>query len=345
MIHINILTDNSFRSFLRQLPKTYLNSEYDFHENSLLDIEWDMVVVYDGIPQSIIIKCKPGGMVFISGEPPNSVKFAKRFLSQFDHLITTNANIQHMNNHQSQPALDWWFGRNFKTKKYNLDFNKIDNLPLPKKDRKISFISSNQSNFPGHIKRLKFLNAVKMKFGNQVDFFGKGFNEVEDKADALLRYKFSICIENSEILHYWTEKIADPFLAYTVPIYFGCQNILEYFNLKSLELIDINNIPESLSKIEFILENADKIYSKKIDEIINSRKKLLFEYNIFPFLSKFYQKKINIDIKINNLSIQKKLQLESYYLETYILRFFLKNKNFLLRLPYKILNKLNLISY
>jgi hypothetical protein len=41
---------------------------------------------------------------------------------------------------------------------------------------------------------------------------------------------FSICIENSSEENYFTEKIIDAFRSFTVPIYYGCKNIRDYFD-------------------------------------------------------------------------------------------------------------------
>ncbi len=74
-----------------------------------------------------------------------------------------------------------------------------------------------------------FFDTINKYFEKEIEFFGKNINPIHDKADALLRYKFSICIENSSINDYWTEKFADPILAYTIPIYYGCMNIEDYY--------------------------------------------------------------------------------------------------------------------
>jgi len=76
---------------------------------------------------------------------------------------------------------------------------------------------------------------------------------------------FHIAIENTQNKGYFTEKLIDAFLTKTIPLYWGCPNINEFFNSNGIitfnnedELIDIiNNLsPEYYeSKMEYIEEN------------------------------------------------------------------------------------------
>lgn len=343
-IKINILLHASKFSFTRQLPSYMAMEGFDFYENSQLDIVWDMVVSFEGMPVSQQIRCKRGGLIFISPEPPDTKRYANRFLNQFDHVISTQPKIKHANNHLSQPATDWWFGRNVKQLRYHHHFDQLENLPLSPKTSKISFIASNQSTVPGHIKRLKFLNAVKNTFGNRIDYFGRGFNQVDDKADALLPYMFSICIENSAIPHYWTEKIADPILGFTVPIYGGCLNLADYFSPNSYVKIDVDDIPNSLLAIEHILSNASKIYQDKLPALLESRRKLLHEYNMYGMLRRFYEKEFALEVQPGHV-IDILLHPQNQYFESVIINKMVNQRNFIKRFRYKVLSKLKLISY
>ena len=80
------------------------------------------------------------------------------------------------------------------------------------------------------------INCIR-KFGIKVIFtngvckiFGKGINGFEDKWDTLRDYKYHIVIENSSFDDYWTEKLADNYLAECFPFYHGCKNINKYFD-------------------------------------------------------------------------------------------------------------------
>lgn len=321
IIYINIISPFKNETFMRQLPASLEEKGFLFFENSLQERVWDMVIVYEGLNKELTVKCKQGGLIFISGEPPFSRKYASKFLNQFDHLITSHPKIKHQNNHLSQQALPWHFGLSFKTKKFNYHFDDLVSMPVPAKTNKISIITSNKKMMPGHKQRMVFLEALKSKFGDQIAVFGQGINPVDDKAEALLSYRFCICIENSAINNYWTEKITDPLLAYCVPIYYGCTNIDEYFNENSVIKIDINNVDLSLRIIENVLLNSDKIYSEKLKYLKTERDKVVNEYNLFNVLLDFYSENVNnYAAKENIITIKASENFNEHHIKMNLLR-------------------------
>ncbi|WP_304246079.1 glycosyltransferase family 10 domain-containing protein [Parabacteroides gordonii] len=282
--------------FKKQLSSNWKTDGYEFFFNSQEDIVWDSVIVYENINQYYHLKCRKGGFFFISGEPPIVKVYSRSFLTLFDHVISAHK-LKHLNNHRDQQALPWYFGYNFREKSSSFSYEEIEQMDVPLKRKKISFITSTRTFLPGHKDRLRFLKRIRSEFGDDVDFYGRGINIVDDKASALLQYKFSICIENSCINDYWTEKIADPFLAYTVPIYYGCKNIKRYFPENSVRLIDIQDVKGAIDEIGAIIANADSIYNEMLPSIKESRNRLLFVYNIFPFVIAYINKYIDISSK------------------------------------------------
>jgi hypothetical protein len=301
-IKINILTPFHDETFMRQLPGNFKEEGFIFYENSQLDEIWDLVVVYEGLNDRRKIKCKQGGLTFISGEPPMSRRYSSRFLTQFDHLITSHPQIQHPNNHITQQALPWHFGLSYSTKQFNYAFDDLLKMQPPLKTKKISFITSNKQMMPGHKQRMKFLEAISKEFGNLIDIYGQGIKPIDDKAEALLSYQFNICVENSTINDYWTEKIADPILAFSIPLYHGCKNIDQYFNSNSLVRIDTKQIAQSLTTIDTILKSGDTIYSEKLPQLIIERNKLINEFNLFNVIKQFYFSNISNKKKSVNVN-------------------------------------------
>jgi len=95
--------------------------------------------------------------------------------------------------------------------------------------------------------------------------------------------QFHICIENSKQKNYFTEKIMDCFVTKTVPIYWGCPNIGDFFDYSSIiivndlkEIIDACNslTSESYNKMLLGIEN-NFLSSKKYIDLTENVKELL----------------------------------------------------------------------
>ena len=125
------------------------------------------------------------------------------------------------------------------------------------KTKLVSMIASNKVMCQEHVYR----QHVIRKYSNQCDHFGRGFNEIENKEDGLKDYCFSFALENATYSNMFTEKITDCFMTGTIPIYYGIQNIGEYFNPDGIIILTEDFKVEDLSfelynsKIESVKEN------------------------------------------------------------------------------------------
>lgn len=134
----------------------------------------------------------------------------------------------------------------------------IKDAKLYPKSKMISFITSNKSFTEGHRVRLEWVD----KIGDQVDLYGRGFNEIESKEEGLCDYMFSVAIENGIYETYFTEKILDCFATGTVPIYLGSPDIGDYFNKDGIiDLTDEFEVSEEIyyNKMNAIKENLEKV--------------------------------------------------------------------------------------
>lgn len=329
MPKINIITPFASNEFSRQ-ASTKWNQDFTFFENGSSDEKYDLVIVYEALNSSTRINCRKGNILFISGEPPLSRQYTRNFLSQFDTVISSHPNIKHHNNILIQQSLPWHFGFNFKTRAYNYSFDELQSLELPQKTKKMSIIASSKTMMPGHNKRVKFVNELKKVFSDSIDFYGKDTNPVNDKADAILPYHMSICIENCAIDNYWTEKIADVLLGYSLPIYHGCLNIQDYFKEKALVTLDVKAISKGIKQIEFLLDNCEAIYNERRPFIIEARNLLLNRYNIYPSIIDFYTKnnlnkntqEVSIDLQPNHSFKDYKLTMNLLKLERFSKKWF-----------------------
>ncbi len=87
---------------------------------------------------------------------------------------------------------------------------------------------------------------------------------VTDKHSFLKEYKFTLAIENSSLPGYSTEKIYDPFLARSLPIYWGHPNISSNYHSNSfVNLKDYCSVEEAIEEI-IRLDNDDDAYLEKM---------------------------------------------------------------------------------
>lgn len=130
---------------------------------------------------------------------------------------------------------------------------------IHKKTKNISIISSNKTFLPGH----KLRHEVISKISN-IGVYGRGYNEIPTKLDGLRDYKFSIAIENDKIDYYFTEKLIDCFVTGTIPIYWGCPSIGDFFDINGI--LTFNTIEE----LENIINNLGDEYEKRFDSVIKN---------------------------------------------------------------------------
>jgi len=77
--------------------------------------------------------------------------------------------------------------------------------------------------------------------------------------------QYGVVIENTSRRGYFTEKIMEMFLFKTIPVYWGCSNIGEFFNIDGI--ITFENVDDAIHKIN------------KLDENYYNNKKLAIEEN------------------------------------------------------------------
>lgn len=62
------------------------------------------------------------------------------------------------------------------------------------------------------------------------------------------QYKFIICCENTKMETYSTEKIVNPYLSGTIPIYWGSENIKNIFNIETMLFLE-DETEKSITKL------------------------------------------------------------------------------------------------
>jgi hypothetical protein len=125
------------------------------------------------------------------------------------------------------------------------------------KSKITSIITSGKRILSGH----KLRHETISKYSEKMDVMGNGYNPIPLKIDGLKDYMYSVVIENCKRDYYFTEKLIDCFLTGTIPIYWGCPSIGDYFNTKGIIIVDdIDDIGKSLSNVTTELYEEMKPY-------------------------------------------------------------------------------------
>lgn len=285
-IKVKISTNSPAWSFIRQTPGAQgVWGNYQFCiDNDVAECDWWVII--DGLVKEQTVSCPPSNTILITGEPPSIKNYEKNFIEQFGTVITTQTKIKapRIVNLQLMP---WYIGAHYNVEQkrfdaYSKGYNELKQIDRIPKTKMISIVSSNKTRTPGHQQRMKFISLLKSHFGEQLDVFGSGIQIIADKWDGIAPYKYHIAIENSVVKDYWTEKLADPFLAQAYPFYHGCPNIDEYFPQNSLTKIDIYRPDEAIAIIEKAIQHD---YSHTFDSEVQEAKRLILDqYQIFPQL-------------------------------------------------------------
>ncbi len=284
MIKIKLTTDSPHWPLIRQTPLSsgIWNDCIFFVNQDVAECDWWFV--YEDLPKCESAICPQDHVVLITGEPPTFNLYIPEFLDQFSSVISSHVDLPHSSVIVSQQGLPWHFGVQINSAGEvgdYLTYDEINNFVVEdvKKPKLMSVISSDKTISRGHRQRLLFLDKLVSHFGDQIDLFGRGFCEVDDKQKAIAPYKYHIVLENCSIPHYFTEKLADAFLGWSYPIYYGCPNILDYFPPASLTPINITDSGRAIELIETVIDS--NLYEKNLPYISTARELVIKKYNVF----------------------------------------------------------------
>ena len=120
----------------------------------------------------------------------------------------------------------------------SLDGGDMSNPKITNKNKIMSIVFSHKQVADGHKYRHLLVRQI-LQSNLPIDIYGRGcdlypLNDSRIKGkfvshEPYIDYRFHICIENYSFDHYFSEKIIHPLLNNTVPIYWGCKKITEYF--------------------------------------------------------------------------------------------------------------------
>lgn len=118
---------------------------------------------------------------------------------------------------------------------------------IHKKNKLVSMVYSNKTQLFGHRLRHIIAKQILIKSKTSVELFGTGTDRpIKFKAEGTNDFMFQIAIENSKRKNYFADKILDCISTGTIPIYWGCDNIGDYFDQRGILSF---NTPDQLIKI------------------------------------------------------------------------------------------------
>jgi len=244
------------------------------------DNEYDFIAVFNTVPKNQVYTFPREKIVFFMMEP--GIKPFHSFMYGFEnqqvHLFSPS--------HSQKPShgyLGWSIPKSV---------IELQNENPVEKTKRCSAISSKTIILPGHYQRLAYLTELA-KSEISFDLFGRGFKTMQNKLEALIPYQYSITIENGAIPHYFTEKINDALLCWTIPFYVGAPNIHSYFPEEAVVHLPENDAKLGKEIITSVLQDP-KDYSKRIDALHEARKRIIEDYN--P-LAKIAQVVSKIDVE------------------------------------------------
>ena len=121
------------------------------------------------------------------------------------------------------------------------------------KIQSISSVVSNKSYLEWHKLRLKMIFELKNLIPD-LKIFGRGFNQIPDKSDALINFKYHIAAENSPSGP--SEKLWDPLLCQCIVFYAGSLDLVHPILRNAIIPIDIYDFEYSIKTIKDELESS-----------------------------------------------------------------------------------------
>jgi hypothetical protein len=106
--------------------------------------------------------------------------------------------------------------------------------------------------------------------------------ESSAKRDLFSSYQFHLAIENSRQDNYYTEKLIDCLISKTIPIYYGCPNIGDYFDTSGWILLEKGTPDELIDKCKVLHPGY---YSQYTETIESNYKQALYRKEHFQRLN------------------------------------------------------------
>lgn len=290
MIRVKLLSRVEPRIWLRQFPggQARWSACHYLFDPDVRNYDW--LVVYDDLPpignerfslRREYLSCSRSHTLLVTTEPSSIKAYGKAYVDQFGWVLSSQEDwaLQHPGKIYSQAALRWFYGVG---RGHAIGYDSLHNIQPFKQQTLSTVCSGKRQRHTLHNQRYQFIWGIKERIP-ELEVFGRGVRNMDDKAEALDDFRYHIAIENHVALHHWTEKLADAFLGFTLPFYYGCPNFADYFPRESLVPIDIFD-PRAATEV-MLRAIKDGFYEQRLPAIKEARRRVLEEFNIFAVLS------------------------------------------------------------
>ena len=288
--------DNSNPMIFKFLPNKkniWRDCEFFWNDESINKADY-WVIIGDVDLDEEACEVSKDNVILMTGEPQSIKRYDvyEGFTNQFGRIYTSHQDFKHPKTFPCRPPINWWIDAGSPIKSpeefqqwqgEGLSYDDFKNLNEVSKQKLLSVFCSDKTFTEGHKARFNFCQKLKNHFGDQIDWFGNGVRPIDNKWDGIAPYKYHIVLENFNNPDYWTEKLIDPLMVLTYPIYFGAINIDEYFPNQITE-IDIKYPRFAIAKIEKLI--AENAYEKRSQQLLQMRNLVMDEYNLFNLIYK-----------------------------------------------------------
>ena len=275
MTLVRIVKDWDWPDLLRQTPEaTGIWDGIHFTLEPVAECDF-LVMLNNRMPHATTGMCPPLHRWMIIQEPylPGMTDWVMEKHSPFAKVFTHSLPSSSSRYVRSQPALPWHV---------NKTFDELTQMTIPEKFQKISWVVGNAKDLPGHYLRFSLLDFFRQN-APDIELFGRAVRPIADKWHGIAPFYYSLAIENNSGPDMWTEKLADCFLGWTIPFYYGCTNLEEYFPKDSFIQLDIHDPEKTLATIR---ENATpENWASRLPALEEARRLILQRYQLFPFLA------------------------------------------------------------
>lgn len=224
--------------------------------------EADYYIIMEGPPEIHKGKLDPKKKIYFQREPhyikPNKYYEHDEALHKFVY-----SNSYHL--------VDWRIGRTY---------DELKELGMASKTSRLLTITTGKRISEGHKLRVDFIRKFDKKYPGAMDIYGRGLGKVIDKKyDAIKDYQYCLACDNGQIQNYFAPALYDCFLALTMPIYWGCPNLEEFFPIESYRMINIRD-DKAIDELNDIINQP--LSKNNVDALKNAKDLILDKYNLWP---------------------------------------------------------------